>query len=427
MFNEIFDQYSWAKVKDSIYRKTAADVERALSKGQRDLEDFKALISPAAAPYLEEMAQQSHRLTQQRFGKTIQLYIPLYLSNECQNICTYCGFSWDNKIRRRTLGAGELLREVEAVKAMGYEHVLLVSGEANQTVGVDYFLKALDVVRPQFAHVSMEVQPLDEEDYGLLIQRGLNAVLVYQETYNREDYKLHHPKGKKSNFNYRLATPDRLGSAGIQKIGLGVLIGLEDWRTDSWFTALHLGYLEKRYWKTKYSLSFPRLRPFSGEGDGRGPARGDLPRDAGLGDAGDVGENDAREAGGGFGGGQPLAVGDAGADDAGGAGGGAGLQPKVVMSDRELIQLICAYRLLNEEVELSLSTRESPVFRDHAIRLGITSLSAGSRTNPGGYVVDPGSLEQFEIHDDRSPAMIVEMIRRQGYEAVWKDWDKVLQ
>lgn len=374
MFNEIFDQYSWVGVKDSIYRKTAADVERALAREHRDLEDFKALISPAAAPYLEEMAQQSHRSTQKRFGKVIQLYIPLYLSNECQNICTYCGFSLDNKIRRRTLGAGELLREVEAIKAMGYEHVLLVSGEANQTVGVDYFLKALDIVRPQFAHVSMEVQPLEEEDYALLIQRGLNAVLVYQETYNREDYKLHHPKGKKSNFNYRLATPDRLGSAGIQKIGLGVLIGLEDWRTDSWFTALHLGYLEKRYWKTKYSLSFPRLRPFSGE-----------------------------------------------------AAAGAGLQPKVVMSDRELIQLICAYRLLDEEVELSLSTRESPVFRDHAIRLGITSLSAGSRTNPGGYVVDPGSLEQFEIHDDRSPAMIVEMIRRQGYEAVWKDWDKVLQ
>jgi len=371
MFNEIFDQYGWTKVKDSIYRKTAADVERALAKGHRDLEDFKALISPAAAPYLEEMAQQSHRSTQKRFGKVIQLYIPLYLSNECQNICTYCGFSLDNKIRRRTLGAGELLREVEAVKAMGYEHVLLVSGEANQTVGVDYFLKALDVVRPQVAHVSMEVQPMDEEDYAQLIQRGLNAVLVYQETYNREDYKLHHPKGKKSNFDYRLATPDRLGSAGIQKIGLGVLIGLEDWRTDSWFTALHLGYLEKKYWKTKYSLSFPRLRPFPGEGKG--------------------------------------------------------MQPKVVMSDRELIQLICAYRLLNEEVELSLSTRESPVFRDHAIRLGITSLSAGSRTNPGGYVVDTGSLEQFEIHDDRSPAMIVEMIRRQGYEAVWKDWDKVLQ
>jgi 2-iminoacetate synthase len=374
MFAEIFNRYEWDVVKQSIYKKTAADVEAALAKSHRDLEDFKALISPAAAPYLEEMAQLSHQLTQKRFGRIIQLYIPLYLSNECQNICTYCGFSYENKIRRRTLSAGELLTEVAAIREMGYEHVLLVSGEANQTVGVDYFVKALDVVRPHFAHISMEVQPLDRDDYSLLAEHGLNTVLVYQETYHREDYKLHHPKGKKSNFGYRLETPDRLGQAGVHKIGLGVLIGLEDWRTDSWFTALHLRYLERTYWKTRYSLSFPRLRPFSGE-----------------------------EAG-------PYA-----------------LQPKVEMKDRELIQLICAYRLLDEELELSLSTRESPVFRDHAIRLGITAVSAGSRTNPGGYRVDKESLEQFEIHDDRSPAVVAAMIRRQGYEAVWKDWDQVLQ
>ncbi|MBN8855031.1 MAG: thiamine biosynthesis protein ThiH [Sphingobacteriales bacterium 50-39] len=368
MFLNIFQQHEWAAARQSIYDKTAADVERALARNHRDLEDFKALISPAAAPYLETMAQISHQLTLRRFGRIIQMYIPLYLSNECQNICTYCGFSYDNKIRRRTLNAGELLREVAAIRDLGFEHVLLVSGEANQTVGVDYFIKALQTVRPHFANISMEVQPLDQDDYERLIQEGLYSVLVYQETYHREDYKLHHPKGKKSNFNYRLDTPDRLGRAGIHKMGLGVLIGLEDWRTDSFFTALHLQYLERTYWKTKYSISFPRLRPHAG-----------------------------------------------------------GLVPKVTMSDRELIQLICAYRLLDEEVELSLSTRESPVFRDHAIKLGITSISAGSRTNPGGYVVDPGSLEQFEIHDDRSPRVIAEMIRKQGNDPVWKDWDPVLQ
>ena len=391
MFTDQFNRYEWGAVKQGIYGKTEADVERALGRTHRDLEDFKALISPAAAPYLEEMAQLSHRLTQKRFGKVIQLYIPLYLSNECQNICTYCGFSYDNKIRRRTLTAGELLTEVGAIREMGYEHVLLVSGEANQTVGVDYFIKALETVRPHFAHISMEVQPLDQEDYSRLMQHGLNTVLVYQETYHREDYKLHHPKGKKSNFVYRLETPDRLGRAGIHKIGLGVLIGLEDWRTDSWFTALHLQYLERTYWKTKYSLSFPRLRPFSGE-ETTGTVR------------------PGERVNGATGGDRPY-----------------GLQPKVEMTDRELIQLICAYRLLDEEIELSLSTRESPVFRDHAIRLGITAMSAGSRTNPGGYIVDPESLEQFEISDDRSPAVVAEMIRRQGYEAVWKDWDQILQ
>ncbi|HEY4109310.1 2-iminoacetate synthase ThiH [Puia sp.] len=368
MFIEVFNKYDWRGVKEDIYGRTDRDVERALGKPVRDLEDLKALLSPAAAPYLEEMAQMSRRITQKRFGKVIQLYIPFYLSNECQNICTYCGFSFSNKIARRTLSAGELLREAAAIREMGYEHVLLVSGEANKTVGVDYFVKALDVLRPHFAHLSMEVQPLESGDYSLLMEHGLNTVLVYQETYHREDYTLHHPRGKKANFDYRLGTPDRLGMAGIYKMGLGVLIGLEDWRTDSWFTGLHLRYLENRYWRSKYSLSFPRLRPHAG-----------------------------------------------------------GLAPKVVMSDRELIQLICAYRLVDEEVELSLSTRESPVFRDHAVRVGITSISAGSRTNPGGYVVDRESLEQFEIHDDRSPEEIAAMIRRQGYDAVWKDWDPVLQ
>ncbi|KHJ38040.1 2-iminoacetate synthase [Pedobacter glucosidilyticus] len=366
-FLEIFKQYHWDDVKASIYNKNHIDVEEALHNPKRGLEDFKALVSPAASAYLEPMAQLSHQLTQKRFGKTLQMYIPLYLSNECNNICTYCGFSLDNKIKRKTLSPLEIMQEVSVIKNMGYEHVLLVTGEANQTVNVDYFKKVLDLIRPHFSHISMEVQPLGQEDYEALIPLGLNTVLVYQETYHQEDYKKHHPKGKKSNFEYRLATPDRLGRAGIHKMGLGVLIGLEDWRTDCFFTALHLQYLEKTYWQTKYSLSFPRLRPFSG-----------------------------------------------------------GLEPKVAMNDRELAQLICAYRIFDEEVELSLSTRESASFRNHIIKMGITSISAGSKTNPGGYTVEPESLEQFEISDERSPQEIAQMIKNSGYEVVWKDWDQVL-
>jgi 2-iminoacetate synthase len=366
-FTNLFESYSWDETKQSIYAKNSMDVERALTSSKRNLEDFKALISPAAAPYLEQMAQLSQQLTLKRFGKTVQMYVPLYLSNECNNICTYCGFSYDNKVKRKTLSPMEIMQEVSVIKEMGYDHVLLVTGEANQTVHVDYFKKVLDLIRPHFSHISMEVQPLDLEDYQQLTPYGLNTVLVYQETYHQEDYKKHHPKGKKSNFQYRLETPDRLGEAGIHKMGLGVLIGLEDWRTDCFYTALHLDYLEKKYWQTKYSLSFPRLRPFSG-----------------------------------------------------------GLEPKVEMKDRELVQLICAYRLLNEELELSISTRESPSFRNNIIKLGITSISAGSKTNPGGYAVEPESLEQFEISDERSPAEIAAMITAQGYEPVWKDWDSSL-
>jgi len=367
-FQEIFDTYEWDEVKASIYSKTEADVEKALSRSDRTIEDFKAMISPAAKPYLEQMAYLSREATLKRFGNTIQMYAPLYLSNECQNICTYCGFSFDNKIRRKTLSNIEIMQEVFALKKMGFEHVLLVTGEANQTVGMEYFRNALKLIRPHFANVSMEVQPMDEDQYAELADLGVHAVLVYQETYHKDDYKKHHPKGKKSNFYYRLDTPDRLGRAGVHKVGLGALIGLEDWRVDSLFVALHLQYLERKYWKTKYSISFPRLRPFSG-----------------------------------------------------------GLTPKVEMNDRELVQLICAYRLLDEEVELSLSTRESENFRNNVLKLGITSMSAGSKTNPGGYAAEKESLEQFEISDERSPAEIADLIRQQGYEPVWKDWDAVLE
>ncbi|MGB0887624.1 MAG: 2-iminoacetate synthase ThiH [Vicingaceae bacterium] len=365
MFKELFDTYNWDDVKQSIYAKTTNDVERALNAEKRNLEDFKALISPAAEPYLEQMAQKSHQLTQKRYGKTIQMYIPMYLSNECQNICTYCGFSFTNKIPRKTLTDEEILKEVKFIKSKGYDHILLVTGEANTTVGVPYLENAIKLIRPYFSHISIEVQPLEQEEYERLIPLGLNTVLVYQETYHKEDYKKHHPKGKKSNFDYRLATPDRLGKAGIHKMGLGVLIGLEDWRTDSFLTALHLNYLEKNYWQAKYSISFPRLRPHSG-----------------------------------------------------------GLEPKVEMNDKELVQLICAYRLLNEELELSISTRESEAFRNNVIKLGATTFSAESKTNPGGYVVEPQSLEQFEISDERPTEAIEDIIKKQGYEPVWKDWEK---
>ena len=367
-FKQTFDQYDWDTLEKEIYEVTSEEVASVLLKDKIALEDFKALISPAAKPFLEEMAQRSHALTKKRFGNTIQMYIPMYLSNECHNICTYCGFSMTTKIRRKTLNDKEILQEVAHIKSLGYDHILLVTGEANNTVGVSYIKHAIELIRSQFANITIEVQPLDQNEYEILKEAGLYAVLVYQETYHKATYKVHHPKGKKSNFDYRLDTPDRLGKAGVHKIGLGALFGLEDWRVDSFYTALHLKYLEKTYWKTKYSISFPRLRPHEGE-----------------------------------------------------------VQPKVEMTDSDLVQLICAYRLLDEDVELSMSTRESQVFRNNIIKLGITSISAESKTNPGGYAVEKTSLEQFEISDERTPQQIADMIRLNGYEPVWKDWDNVLQ
>lgn len=365
-FRAIYDRYPWDEVCARINAMTISDVEMALTKeGNGTPEDFMALVSPAAEMKLEEMAQLSMQLTLKRFGKVMQLYLPLYLSNECQNICTYCGFSFDNKIARLTLNEEQVLREVEVIKAFGYDHILLVSGEANQTVGTDYFERMVRLIRPYFSSVMLEVQPLEMEEYQRLIDAGVSTVLIYQETYHEAHYRLYHQKGKKSNFNYRLQTPERLGNAGVHRIGLGALLGLEDWRADSFYTALHLDYLQKQFWKTKYSVSFPRLRP---------------------------------------------AVGCQ--------------QPNHPMTDRQLVQLICAYRIFNEHVEMSLSTRESPAFRNHVIKLGITAISAGSKTDPGGYAGKLAALEQFEISDDRSPAEVADMIVSQGYEPVWKDWDR---
>ncbi|MUK46227.1 2-iminoacetate synthase ThiH [Aliivibrio fischeri] len=364
-FTDEWKKLHWDEVKLSIYSKTHHDVERALSKSKRDLEDFKALISPAAESYLEQMAQESARLTRQRFGHTIGFYIPLYLSNLCANACTYCGFSMENRIKRKTLNQDEVAQEVMAIKAMNFDSVLLVTGEHETKVGMNYFRQTLPQIKQSFNYLAMEVQPLEQEEYAELKTLGLDAVMVYQETYHPSTYAEHHLRGNKTDFKFRLETPDRLAKAGIDKIGIGALIGLEEWRTDCFFVAAHLDYLERRYWQTRYSISFPRLRPCEGA-----------------------------------------------------------LQPKSIMSDKQLVQLICAYRLLNPEVELSLSTRESEHFRDNVLPLGITSISAASKTQPGGYANDDQELEQFSISDERSAESVSLAVQARGFEPVWKDWER---
>lgn len=369
-FTDLINEYDWDDIQSRIYAKTTQDVEAALNKERRTIEDFMALISPAAQPYLEQMAVLSRKYTQQRFGKTIQFYVPLYLTNSCSNSCVYCGFNHANDIRRIILTDEQIMREVEAIKEIGdFQHLLLVTGENPRDAGADYIETALNLVKPYFSSLSIEVQPLKEEEYRRLNEAGLNAVYCYQETYNKMRYKQYHPKGMKSKFDWRLGGFDRMGRAGVHKIGLGVLIGLEDWRTDATFMALHLRYLQKQYWQTKYSISFPRMRPYEG----------------------------------------------------------ADFQPNVVMNDKELAQIIFAYRIFDHDVEIALSTRENQLFRDHMTTLGVTSLSAGSKTDPGGYAVYRSELEQFSVNDDRSPAEVLKAVKEQGYEVIWKDWDLSLQ
>ena len=367
MFSEYLSQFDWDETTESIHAKTAADVEAALRRPRCTVDDFMALISPAAEPYLEQMAQLSRRYTEKRFGRTVSMFIPLYLTNSCTNSCVYCGFHVANKMARTILTPEEMMREYEAIKQLGpFENLLLVTGENPVKAGVPYLAKALDLAKPLFSNLKIEVMPLETEEYRELTRHGMNGVICFQETYHRENYKIYHPRGKKSDFEWRVNGFDRMGLAGVHSIGMGVLIGLEkEWRTDLTMMARHLRYLQKHYWRTKYSGNFPRMCPA---------------------------EN-------------------------------GGFQPNCIMSDRELAQLTFAMRIFDHDVDISYSTRERANFRDHMATLGVTTMSAGSRTEPGGYACYPEALEQFEVSDPRTVEEVADALRRMGVEPVWKDWD----
>lgn len=371
-FADVIGQYDWDETLAMVANATDADVRRVLAKASRNVkpltpDEFAILISDAADPYLEDMARLSQHFTRERFGKTISLYIPMYVSNACTNKCVYCGFNHDNPMTRTTLTMDQIDAECRAIKKLGpFQNLLIVSGEYPSLCGVDYLEKTLEVCRPYFHNLTIEVQPLKMELYERLTHSGLNGVVCFQETYHREAYKTYHPRGMKSIYEWRLNGYDRMGQAGVHKIGLGVLLGLEDWRADTVMMARHLRYLQKHYWRTRFSVNFPRMRPSE-----------------------------------------------------------SGYQPKVVISDRELARLTFAFRIFDHDIDISYSTREAPVYRDNIMTLGVTSMSAGSRTEPGGYVSTPEALEQFEVSDERTPADVAAAIRRNGLEPVWKDWDMI--
>ena len=375
---------------------SAADVAASVRQGTLGLSDFANLLSPAAseAPLLESLARRAQAMTRQRFGKVMRLFAPLYLSNECINNCKYCGFSRDNPILRVTLSVEEVVREANALRAEGFRNLLLVAGEHPKFVSNGYLRECIETLHPQWPSVSLEVGPLETAEYAPLVQAGADGLVVYQETYDRTVYEDLHTAGPKRNFDWRLETPERACDAGFRRIGIGALFGLSGWRYEALCVAAHAAYLQRHCWKAFLTISVPRLRPCAGE-----------------------------------------------------------FQPLTHLADRELVQLVCAFRLAFPDVGLVLSTREPASLRDGLIPLGITLLSAGSHTEPGGYtgaggeklhqtvrgrIVDSGASEwaptsktaratgQFHIADERSAGEVAELIRRLGYEPVWKDWDAAL-
>ena len=345
-----------------------ADAEQALEKERLSPADLAALLSPAADALLERMASRSAEITRQRFGRTIQIYAPLYLSSYCSNRCLYCGFSADNKIARRVLTIEEAEQEALILQQRGFNHILLVSGEAPAKLGVDYLSELAVRLRDRFASISIEVQPLSTEEYARLFQAGITSVAVYQETYNRITYEKVHPDGKKRDFDYRLATPARVAAAGMREIGIGALLGLADWRAEGLALGLHLAWLRRAFWRTALTVSFPRMRPAEGE-----------------------------------------------------------FKPIVPAGETDLARLIFALRIFDPDVGLVLSTREEARFRDGMIGLGPTRYSAGSCTIPGGYSDAGATGEQFAIGDHRSINEVCLAIRQQGFDPIRKDWDAVFQ
>ncbi|HVF70281.1 MAG TPA: 2-iminoacetate synthase ThiH [Chthoniobacterales bacterium] len=354
------------------------------------LRRFETLIAPQTDAQLESLAQEAHALTLKNFGRTMRLFAPLYLSNECINNCRYCGFSRDNPILRVTLNVQQVVAEGRHLAAEGFRHVLLVAGEHPKFVSENYLVDCVRALAPAFSSISIEVGPMETEDYRPIVEGGADGLVVYQETYNRENYAELHTAGPKRDFNWRLDCAERGYAAGFRRLGIGALFGLCRWQDEAISLAAHVDYLLKRCWQAQLSVSLPRLRPAAGE-----------------------------------------------------------FQPPFSMSDRELAQLICAYRICFPEVGIVLSTRERAALRDALVPLGVTMMSAGSHTEPGGYtgqgaeelhrtvrgrIVAPEfengedqlATGQFEISDERSAAEVAASLERRGIEPVWKDWDTAL-
>ncbi|MBN2808335.1 MAG: 2-iminoacetate synthase ThiH [Deltaproteobacteria bacterium] len=364
-FLQQLQQYPQTQWREQILATTPAQIDQALRRSRLRVEDFAALLSPQVSDaQLEAMAAAAHAITSRRFGRIIQLYAPLYLSNECHNGCKYCGFNAGNKMARRTLSLAEIEKDALVLRNQGFRHLLLLTGEAPKVAGIDFLEAAIARIKPLCGSISIEVFPMDFAGYERMVAAGVDGLTVYQETYDLELYRELHPYGPKSNYNFRLEAPEAAGKAGLRRIGVGALLGLGDCLTDVFYTGLHALYLARRFWRTQVTISFPRLRPAEG-----------------------------------------------------------GFQPRSLVSDRQLTQFICALRLLIHDAGLILSTREKAELRDNLLPLGITQMSAGSCTAPGGYSDRSDDGQQFEISDHRTPAEIAALLAARGYEAVWKDWD----
>lgn len=364
-FYDAMGEFSGFDFDGFFSRVTDDDVRKIIYRDRLSWRDYLALLSPLAGGHLEEMARRAHRLTVQHFGKVIFLYTPMYLANHCVNSCLYCGFRAQNQLERRKLTPDEVDREAAVIAATGLRHILVLTGESRRESPVSYIRECVEVLKRHFTSISIEIYPLEVEEYAELISAGVDGMTIYQEVYDREVYAELHPAGPKRNYRFRLEAPERACRAGIRTINVGALLGLNHWRSEAFFSGLHAGWLQDSFPGAEVSISPPRMRPQLG-----------------------------------------------------------GFPPREQVTDRDLVQYILAYRLYMPRGGITVSTREPAEMRDRLVRLGVTRMSAGSCTEVGGRM-EHKSAGQFEISDRRSVVEMSGMIYSQGYQPVYKDWQFV--
>ncbi len=367
-FSDILKNYDVAKLTEQIYACTELDVQKALSKEKLDKNDLMALLSPAAKKYLQIMGEKARAITLRRFGKTIKLYAPLYVSNYCVNACVYCGFNRSTKIDRLSISNEEIEAEANILSSQGIANVILVSGDNNIIHTNEMLADAIRICAKHFPLVSIEVRALEIDEYVKLKEAGADGYTMFQETYIASEYNKFHPAGPKSDFEYRLDCPDRVAKAGFRHIGLGALLGLTDFRQEVFFMCLHAEHLSKKYYESHVSASFPRIRSSAGA-----------------------------------------------------------FKVDYEVSDGDLLQAIFAFRLYLNDCGINISTRESADLRDKLMHLGATIMSAGSKTEPGGYSKPNEHSTQFKIDDERSIAEFTEVVKKAGYDPIFKDWDESMR
>lgn len=345
---------------------SSRDIESAIGTERQNENQFLTLLSPSAENYLEEMAQKAHNLTLRHFGKTIQLYTPLYLSNYCENQCDYCGFNSKNNIARKKLGLEEVEREAEYIALTGLEHVLILTGDSRAVSSPRYIKDCVKVLKKYFSSISIEVYALTENEYMEMAREGVDGLTLYQETYNEIAYKKIHKAGPKSDYLFRLDAPERAAKNGMRNVNVGILLGLDDWRKEAFFMGLHAKYIQDKFSDVEVGVSVPRLRPHTGD-----------------------------------------------------------FKIPVDISDKNIAQIIMALRIFMPHLDITMSTRETPRLREDLLPLGVTRMSAGSSTKVGGHTTESYkelSLPQFEISDRRSVGQIKAMLTAKGYQPILKDW-----